>query len=61
MLLTVSQVAERLGLSRQRIYVLVNTQRIAAERFGKTWLIDDAELKRFKPKPIGYPKGRPRH
>ena len=47
MLLTIPQAADQLDLSRQRVWLLVTTGRIRAQRVGQAWLISDGELKRF--------------
>ena len=45
-MLSIPQVAQRLGLSRQRVHLLVRQKRIRARQAGKSWLIrpQDAEI-----------------
>jgi excisionase family DNA binding protein len=58
-MLTITQAAERLGLSRQRIHVLIKEGRIRAEQAGKIWLITPEEVRKFKRKPRNG--GRPKN
>lgn len=59
-MLTVQQAAKRLKVSRQRVQALIQSGALPAERFGKAWAIPEQAITEYKPKPIGYPKGRPR-
>lgn len=54
MLLTVPQVAKRLGLSTARVRALCSQGRIMARKMGRDWIIEEA---RILP---GRPAGRPR-
>lgn len=60
MLLTIPQAATELDLSRQRVWLLVTTGRIKAQRVGQAWLISERELKRFSngKRSNGRPKGK---
>src|SRR5437899_8342560 len=42
--LSISEAADRLGISPQRVRVLAASNRIEAERIGHRWLVDDASL-----------------
>ena len=55
--LTVKEVAERLGLSPNRVYQLVAAQRLDATRVGgKTLLINETAVKGFKRQGPGRPR-----
>lgn len=57
MLLTLPQVAERLSISRQRVWLLVTQGRIKAQRIGQAWLVHERELgKRNGHKRAGRPR-----
>lgn len=58
MLLTIPQAADELDLSRQRVWLLVTTGRIKAQRVGQAWLISERELVKFDRSRNGA--GRPR-
>ena len=47
MLLTIPQAANELELSRQRVWLLVTTGRIKAQRIGQAWLISQREVEKF--------------
>jgi excisionase family DNA binding protein len=47
MLLTIPQAADELDLSRQRVWLLVTTGRIKAQRIGQSWLISQRDLEKF--------------
>lgn len=51
--LTTREVSERLGVSRPRILVLIQSGRMPAQKVGRDWLIDPAALARFKNRPQG--------
>lgn len=59
MLLTIPQAADELDLSRQRVWLLVTTGRIKAQRIGQAWLISERELVRFSERKQNG-AGRPR-
>ena len=58
MLLTIPQAADELDLSRQRVWLLVTTGRIKAQRIGQAWLISEREVEKFNRQRNGA--GRPR-
>jgi excisionase family DNA binding protein len=59
-MLTIAQAAEKLGVSRQRVQALVAAKRLRATKFGNVYVIQEADLRRLKIGPVGWPKGRPR-
>lgn len=58
--LTTTQAAERLGITRSLVIRLCKQGRIVTTKLGRDWMIDERDLKLYKPNPVGYPKGRPR-
>ena len=42
--LTVGEAAEELGVSASRVYQLIRSGALEAERIGRTWLVDDASV-----------------
>jgi HNH endonuclease len=61
MLRTTVEAGRELGISGQRVRVLITTGRLPAIRQGRDWLIDPADLPTVAHRPPGYPKGRPRN
>jgi hypothetical protein len=60
-LLSVSQAAARLDLTPRRVRQFCLDGRLG-QRVGNRWVISENELTEFaeKPRPEGYPKGKPR-
>ena len=54
-LLTTAEVAERLGVHRSRVQVLIKEGRLPAQRFGKVYLVDESDLKLVKDRKPGRP------
>lgn len=54
MFVGVSEAAERLGISRQRVLQMIADQRLPAQRIGQSWSIDAADLARHRV-PVGRP------
>lgn len=59
-MLTTQQAAERLGITRSLVIRLCQQGRIVASKLGRDWIIEERDLKHYKPNPKGYPKGKPR-
>ena len=57
-MLTTKQAAERLGVSSRRVLALVEAGDLAAERFGRSWMIDErsVEERARAPRLAGRPK-----
>jgi excisionase family DNA binding protein len=55
-LLTTAQVAERLGVHRTRINVLIREGRLPAQQFGRAYLIDEKDLKLIADRQVGRPR-----
>ncbi len=58
MLLTLAQAAERLGLGAATLRHQVHNGRLAATLYGKTWLVTEEEVERYRRESLGKP-GRP--
>ena len=56
-LLSVSEAAARLGVSRVRVWQWIKEGRLKAERLGNAWAIRERDLAKFKPRPTGRPSG----
>lgn len=55
-LLTTSEVADRLGLHRSRINVLIAEGRLPAERFGRVLLVNEKDLHLVEVRKPGRPR-----
>jgi len=54
-LLSVTQVASELSVTRQRIHELIKNGQIVARKLGRFYYIEVAEMQRYRDKPIGKP------
>lgn len=57
--MTVPQAAAMLGMHRTRIWQLVKSGKLIAEKTGRDWLIEDADVERLKAEPrkrVGRPR-----
>ncbi len=61
-LLTAEQFADKLNISRSRVYALIAAGRVQAVKPGRDWLIDEREAEKpsVRERKTGYPKGRKR-
>jgi excisionase family DNA binding protein len=50
-LLSVTQVASELGVTRQRVHDLIKNGQIIARKLGRFYYIEAAEVQRYKDKP----------
>jgi excisionase family DNA binding protein len=55
-MLTVTETAKTLGISRSRVHILIREKRLEAQRFGRFFLLNPQSVKVFKPGPVGRPK-----
>jgi excisionase family DNA binding protein len=55
-LITTAQAAERLGISPQRVFQLIQDGRLPAQKVGHSYVIDGAVLKSVKRKKPGRPR-----
>ncbi len=51
--LSVSQVAERLGVTQRRVYAMLDAGVLVGRRIGSQWVVDDAQL--LKPRRVSRP------
>jgi len=60
-LLSIPQAAERLGFSQSLVRRYCRQGRLGI-KVGKVWVIPLDHIEQFvkEPRPVGYPKGRPR-
>jgi excisionase family DNA binding protein len=55
-LLTSKQAAEKLGITPRRVVALVTAGRLPASKFGRDYMIKEADLKLVKDRKVGRPK-----
>jgi len=53
--LTTAQVAERLGVHRTRVNVLIREGRLPAQQFGRAYLVDEKDLALVSERTVGRP------
>lgn len=58
-LLTTSEAAERLGVTRFRVNALIKSGRLKAEKKGQIYLIDERDLKDVMVRKAGRPPKKP--
>ena len=54
-LLTTAQVAERLGVHRTRVNVLIREGRLPAHQYGRAYLVDEKDLALVAERTVGRP------
>ncbi len=54
-MLTTSEVAERLGVTVQRIHQFIRDERLPAQKMGRDYIIKEGDLKPLEDRPIGRP------
>lgn len=54
-LLTTAEVAERLGVHRTRVNVLIKEGRLPAQQFGRAYLVNEKDLKLVENRKPGRP------
>ncbi|MCF2152337.1 helix-turn-helix domain-containing protein [Desmonostoc muscorum LEGE 12446] len=54
-LLSVSEVAKELEITRQRVHDLIKNGQIIAHKLGRFYYIEEAEMQRYRDKPVGKP------
>ena len=55
-LLTTAHVAERLGVSRDRVYQFIREERLPGQKIGRDYLIQEKDLARVKNRKPGRPR-----
>lgn len=58
--LTTTQAAKRLNIDRHHLTTLIASDKLPATRFGRAWVIDEADLARVPRVKRGWPIGKPR-
>jgi excisionase family DNA binding protein len=58
-LITTAGAAERLGISVRRVQELINSGRLPAQQFGRTYVIDEDDLKLVEDRKPGRPRKSP--
>ncbi len=56
--LSVSEVARELGITRQRVHDLIKNGQIIAHKLGRFYYVEQAEIQRYKDQPVGKPYQR---
>jgi excisionase family DNA binding protein len=54
-ILTTNEVAERLGVTVQRVHQFIKDERLPAQKMGRDYLIDEDDLKRVADRHTGRP------
>lgn len=54
-LLTTAEVAERLGVHRTRVNVLIKVGRLPAHRYGRAFLVQEKDLQLVSERRVGRP------
>ncbi len=55
-LITTAQAAEKLGISVRRVQELIGAGRLPAQQFGRTYVVDEADLKLVEDRKPGRPR-----
>jgi len=56
LLLSTTQVAQRLGVTRQRVGQLITRGQLRATRVGHAWLVLSKDVDAYCPRPVGRPR-----
>jgi excisionase family DNA binding protein len=59
-IITASEAAEQLGVTRRRVIALIHAGKLPADRLGNNYAIRKADLAKVKDRPPGRPPGSPR-
>lgn len=54
-LLSVTQVASKLGVTRQRVHDLIKNKQIIARKLGRFYYVEEVEVQRYINQPLGKP------
>jgi excisionase family DNA binding protein len=55
-LLTTKQAAQKLGITPRRVVALVTAGKLPASKFGRDYMIKEADLKLVQDRKVGRPK-----
>jgi excisionase family DNA binding protein len=58
-LITTAQAAEKLGISVRRVQELISSGRLPAQQFGRTYVVDEDDLKLVAERKPGRPRKSP--
>lgn len=58
--ISTKEAAKRLGVSDRQVRNLIRNNLLPAQIVAGNYIIDPADLDKVPPRPLGYPKGRPR-
>ncbi|MCA1668143.1 MAG: helix-turn-helix domain-containing protein [Thermomicrobia bacterium] len=59
-MLTISQAAERLGLSRKTLWLQINRGSLHGQQIGKMWVVTAGEVERYRRENKGQSGRRPK-
>lgn len=54
-LITTAEAADRMGISARRVQEFIKEGRLPAQQFGRTYVIDENDLKLVKDRKVGRP------
>jgi excisionase family DNA binding protein len=54
-LISMTEAAEKLGISRKRVFDFIKTERLPAQKIGKTYVIREADLELVRERKTGRP------
>ena len=57
---TTAEAATELIVSPRRVQAMIASGKLKAEKRGRDWIIQEADLEQARERKVGYPKGRPR-
>jgi excisionase family DNA binding protein len=55
-LLSTTEVAERLGITRHAVIALIKRGSLPAQKFGVNWIVQEKDLELVKNRKVGRPK-----
>jgi len=55
-LLSTDEAAAKLGVSRRRIQRLIEKERLPAQKIGRSYVVQAADLEQFERRPAGRPR-----
>jgi excisionase family DNA binding protein len=55
-LISTAEAAEKLGVHITRVQVLIREGRLPAQRVGRTYVIDEDDLRHVEDRPVGRPR-----
>lgn len=58
-LITTGEAAERLGVTVRRVQALIAAAKLPAQKFGRDYMIDEADLKLVEDRKVGRPRKAP--